>query len=293
MKTLQDLKDEMSRRGLSDYFEALAPFSRNSVKITLKEQDESALSIGASKLGGHPDLPPDAQWFRIESAGIPMSFVAQINFAEVAPFDTEHRLPERGILYFFYDCSCDGMPWGFDPEDSAGWRVYYYGGDLSLLSRKEAPADLTENENGVLFGSAGMSFESVAELPSTESDLVKGLVFPDDEAVRGRYWDWLDERGEEPCSKLLGHADSVQGGMELECEYVTHNISCGTPEGYRIAKSIGLDKNAARWSLLLQIDSCDGLGMMWGDLGRLYLWITDEDLAARNFENSWLILQCG
>lgn len=31
----------------------------------------------------------------------------------------------------------------------------------------------------------------------------------------------------------------------------------------------------------------------WGDMGRLYLWITNEDLAARNFENCWLILQCG
>ena len=25
----------------------------------------------------------------------------------------------------------------------------------------------------------------------------------------------------------------------------------------------------------------------------LYLWITTEDLAARKFENCWLILQCG
>jgi len=33
--------------------------------------------------------------------------------------------------------------------------------------------------------------------------------------------------------------------------------------------------------------------MMWGDCGRLYLWITEEDLITRNFENSWLILQCG
>ena len=54
-----------------------------------------------------------------------------------------------------------------------------------------------------------------------------------------------------------------------------------------------LAKNAARWNLLMQVESNEELGMMWGDMGRLYLWITDEDLKNRKFENSRLILQCG
>jgi len=33
--------------------------------------------------------------------------------------------------------------------------------------------------------------------------------------------------------------------------------------------------------------------MTWGDVGRLYYWITREDLIAGNWELSWLILQCG
>jgi len=32
---------------------------------------------------------------------------------------------------------------------------------------------------------------------------------------------------------------------------------------------------------------------MWGDLGRIYYWIRDDDLAARRFDRSWLVLQCG
>ena len=75
---------------------------------------------------------------------------------------------------------------------------------------------------------------------------------------------------------------------------MNNNINCGNPEGYAIAKSRGLDKNAARWNLLMQVDSNEeDLGMMWGDMGRLYLWITSDDLEARKFENTWLILQCG
>jgi uncharacterized protein YwqG len=33
--------------------------------------------------------------------------------------------------------------------------------------------------------------------------------------------------------------------------------------------------------------------MMWGDAGKLYFWITKDDFINRNFENTWMILQCG
>lgn len=295
MKTLEELKEEMSAFGLADYFDVLAPLAKQSIRITLDTRDENTLPIGASKFGGCPDLPGDVAWFRMERANIPLSFIGQVNLAEIAPFDLEHKLPECGMLYFFYDCSTapDGMPWGFAPEDSDGWRVYFYDGDMSALSRKAPPADLKENENGMLFGTSGMHFETVAELPSTESDLTDGLDVPDDEELQDRYWQWLDEHTPELSNKLLGHADNVQGGMELECEYVTHGNNCGTSDGYRIGKSEELDKNAAHWNLLLQVDSNENIGMMWCDAGRLYFWITDEDLANRAFENCWMVLQCG
>ena len=295
MKTLEELKEEMSASGLADYFDVLAPLAKQSIRITLDPRDENTLPIGVSKFGGCPDLPCDVAWFRRERANIPLSFIGQVNLAEIAPFDLEHKLPECGMLYFFYDCSTapDGMPWGFAPEDSDGWRVYFYDGDMSALSRKAPPADLKENENGMLFGTSGMHFETVAELPSTESDLTNGLDVPDDEELQDRYWQWLDEHTPELSNKLLGHADNVQGGMELECEYVTHGNNCGTSDGYGIGESEGLDKNAAHWNLLLQVDSNENIGMMWCDAGRLYFWITDEDLANRAFENCWMVLQCG
>ena len=294
MKTLDELREEMSERGLDAYFDAVAPFAKNSIRITLDVQDDEDLPVGISKLGGSADLPAGVEWFRTSKTDIPMSFIGQVNFAETAPYDQEHKLPTKGMLYFFYDCCPDGMPWGFGPEDSDGWKVYFYDGELSDLSRREVPADLEEDDNGMIFGSARMCFEAVMELPSTESDLTNDLDLPDDDDLQDQYWEWLEEQEDEVINKLLGHADPVQSGMELECEYVTNNINCGSPEGYAIAKSRGLDKNAARWNLLMQVDSNEeDLGMMWGDMGRLYLWITSENLATRKFENTWLILQCG
>jgi uncharacterized protein YwqG len=44
--------------------------------------------------------------------------------------------------------------------------------------------------------------------------------------------------------------------------------------------------------LLLQLDSDRDLGWQWGDMGLLYFWIPDEDLAAGRFDRVWTILQC-
>jgi uncharacterized protein YwqG len=46
------------------------------------------------------------------------------------------------------------------------------------------------------------------------------------------------------------------------------------------------------WRLLMQIDTDDDGGMMWGDCGRLYFWMTDDALQRRAFEECWMILQC-
>jgi len=276
---MEQLKQEMLERGLGGMFEALAPYGKNAVYMELEEED---CPVGASKMGGEPDLPAGMEWPRT-AEGVALSFIAQINFAQVHPYDIDGRLPEKGMLWFFYDCSDEGMPWGYDPKDADGFRVIYAeGGELERL---EAPEDLE-----VSFSEARVSFEARLDLLSTDSDLCDQVELPDEEM--DDYFDWLDER-EGACNKLLGHSDNIQGGMELECEYVTNGIYCGDPSGYQKAKALGLDRNAARWSLLLQVESNEDIGMMWGDMGRLYLWITEEDLKARRFDRSWLILQCG
>ena len=276
---MEQLKQEMLERGMGGLYEALAPYAKNGIYMELGEGD---CGPGESKMGGSPALPAGMQWPR-KPDGTALSFICQIDFAQVHPFDADGLLPERGMLWFFYDCSDEGMPWGFDPRDADGWRVIY--GDKADLESTEAPDDLE-----VIFEEARIMFASRIDLPNTDSDLCNGLDLPDEEI--DDYFDWQEER-EGSCNKLLGHSDNIQDGMELECEYVTNGIYCGDPSGYQKAKALGLDKNAARWNLLMQVESNEELGMMWGDLGRLYLWITDEDLKARRFDKTWLILQCG
>lgn len=223
MKTLDELREEMRKSGLDAYFDALAPLAKNSIRIALDVQDDKDIPIGVSKFGGCPDLPAGVEWFRTGS-GTPMTFLAQINFAETAAYDLDNKLPKKGRLYIFYDCSEDGIPWGCDPEDSDAWNVIFYDGDTALLSRREPPGDLGQDYNGGIFGSARMHFDAALELPSVNSDLLKNLDSPLDRNQRSRYLNWLCTQPGAYANKMLGHAEPVQNGMELQCEYVTHGI---------------------------------------------------------------------
>lgn len=49
---------------------------------------------------------------------------------------------------------------------------------------------------------------------------------------------------------------------------------------------------ASNWRLLLQFDSDDDLGVMWGDAGVIYYWVEAPAALAGRFENAWVILQC-
>lgn len=289
METLEALEAVLEQAGLHEYFTAFKPFAKNAIHMHPEPCAEDRIEIGASKLGGRPDLPAGVAWFRHAVTGLPLSFVCQVNFAEIKPYDLENRLPDHGLLYLFYDYSEDGMPWGFDPADADGWVVYYYDGALSELARAEAPEDL--EANGALFAPAALSFSQRTELPNWESSLSDTVSLTDEE--RDKLFDWLDTLDEgASINKLLGHSDNIQGGMELECEIVTHGLSAGDGRGYEEARKLGLEQFVGRWNLLLQIDSSEELGMDWGDCGRIYLWMTEQDLADRAFEKAWLILQC-
>ena len=264
----------------------LKSLARNSIQMTLDIQPDDSIRIGSSKFGGYPDLPDELEWFRNPDDGTLLTFICQINFAEIKPFDVDNRLPENGILYFFYDCSEEGsMPWGFDPKDASGKIVFSYEGTVESLKRRKMPL----GQEGKIFNSARLRFDCCMDTPDLQSSLCENLVLPEEE--RKYYRKMTDEKGDFRLNKMLGHSNNIQGGMELECELVSHGISCGGPEGYKQGHAKGLGKNVERWNLLMQIDSDEEIGMMWGDCGRLYLWITDEDLAKRRFEKTWVILQ--
>jgi uncharacterized protein YwqG len=280
--TLEFLKEKFQEYNLTSYWEKVANKAKKSINMTLKHVNEDEIKLGSTKFGGVPHLPKNMSWFKDKNEE-PMSFVGQINFEEVAIYDTENKLPSTGILYLFYDIE---QPWGFDPKDKGAKKIFYFTGQKSELTRTEKPNNI---DNELFFKPGKVSFQPSIDVLDYWSSLIN---FDLTEEENERYWNLKQEIFQEPIHKLLGHSNNIQVGMELECELVTNGLYCGEPSVYETPKAKELAKNIDQWQLLLQVDTDDETEMFWGADGRIYLWIKEEDLKNKDFEKSWLILQC-
>ncbi|MDQ3704959.1 MAG: YwqG family protein [Chloroflexota bacterium] len=263
---------------------------RNSIRIkTLPLKNEALLPPGTSKLGGLPDLPEDVGW--PEWNGKALAFIAQFNLEEVAPFELERLLPATGMLYFFYDAQME--TWGDTLEDRGGARVLYYSGDMARIRRTPFPETL--HEWGRDYPACRLELASVLSMPSSDSMYVESLDLTEEEvAAYNQLEEWLAGSNEDSADhRLLGYPSAIQqDDMEELCALVTGGIYVGSAEGYESKKAEELKKTAADWLLLLQVDSDNNAMMMWGDAGMIYYWIKSGDLAQRNFDGTWLVLQC-
>ncbi|MDK7675132.1 YwqG family protein [Vaginella massiliensis] len=280
---MNKLKEQFQKYGFTEVFEVLAPQARAAIHMLPGEvqSDEQTIKTGASKLGGCPDLPKGQPWLTNEETGDLMSFFAQINLAEIHPFDAGHELPSSGMLYFFYDVKY--FSWGFDPKNKVGSRVFFYEGPQEALERVPTPEGATE------YRASSLSFKTVEEVPEISSHLANADITEEQE---DDYLDLLDEMSSgEAIHKLLGHSNNIQNGMELMCELVHHGIYCGTSAAYRDPKINQYREQVSRWKLLCQINTSNDHGIALGDEACLYFWITEEDLKNRHFERAWQVLQ--
>lgn len=243
-----------------------------------------------SHLGGSPHMPPGFVWPRCGER--PLSFLAAIDLAEVATAARTHQvpgldfLPEGGTLLFFYDD--DAQPWGFDPADRNGWRVIHLPTSATSLSAAAPPVDSEP------LPPHHLGFEKIFVAPDMQSDAIEALNLSDEE--EDNYIDYAIDRYPDgtPHHQMGGYPDVVQNpGMELECQLAANGLYCGDGSGYNDPRRAELEPGAADWKMLLQLDTDDDARMWWGDEGKIYFWVRGEEARAGNFDNVWLILQCG
>ena len=128
--------------GLSRLVKDIDRLARPSIRLSATEADESLMNVGASKLGGVPDLPPGVSWPELK--GEPQSFIAQIRLDDVSQYDTEKVLPQSGMLWFFYDAQ--QQTFGEDPADRGGWQVSIPGWRSHQITENASPGKASSNE---------------------------------------------------------------------------------------------------------------------------------------------------
>ena len=142
---------------------------------------DDELPIGATKLGGRPDLPLGAVWPAYESR--PLQFMAQVRMADVAPHDPTSLLPVDGVLSFFFQHVQDPI--------GATASIVAYFPEGAPLARTEYPDELADHDRN----------PAVAVIPEVESTL-----HPDPPA-------FLDEAGREPYMQM--YYDEIEPGHRM------------------------------------------------------------------------------
>lgn len=283
-ETFSELKDIFIHHQQEDIYHKIRNRVKNGISLILAEEPNINLPLGQSKLGGTPDFPKGWIWPVNPKTKKPLAFIAQINLSTLTEYDAERKIPEAGWLYFFYDA--EEQPWGFDPDNKCGNQVLHFSGDLSELENQQFPKRLVED---CRFDTLGFSFKRTLEIPDYNSTIILPDEFSDSDAYTSIF-EALNNNGSG--NKILGHAECIQNGMELECELISRGIYTGDGSAYQLPSIEQHRRNSSQWQLLLQVESNEDIGMMWGDSGRLYWWIKSEDLKNKNFSASQLILQC-
>ena len=235
-----------------------------------------------SHFGGAPNLPPDVAW--PERNGVRLGFLARLSLTEIHCAHPVNWLPETGALLFFYEL--EEQPWGFDPKDRGSWAVLVVPDFHAPLAQPDG------NRNGDPVPHRNISFRRIHVLPSHERESVQALELSDAE------FDAFGDVGDavfdgKPRHQVSGYPAIVQGDdMESECQFASNGVYCGNANVQNDPRAKALEAGAAHWRLLLQFDTDDELGIMWGDCGTIYFWVEEQQARMANFANAWLTLQC-
>ena len=238
---------------------------------------------GASKLGGLPDVPAGFEWPQLK--GKPLGFIGQLRCADLPAAGLEALWPTDGMLHFFYDV--EEQPWGGD-DIAAETPFVRYTETTSELRPARPPSGAP---TGFILPQFGLEPEVVPTLPDFQAPETSALGFTDAEVeayieIHSSYRDSF--RGGGPDHQVGGHADNVQGDVRVEFEvYTNPDADPRTKEDW-----IAAEGRAKDWRLLLQVDTDNDLGVMWGDAGMIYFGIRADDLRRRRFNRAQVMLQC-
>jgi uncharacterized protein YwqG len=278
----EELRIHLASGALAEAQDTILRLAAPCVRLRTERTDLESLPLGASRIGGWPDVPAGFEWPQWK--GERQSFVAQFKLDEV-PGIPGLGLPSHGSLLFFYTAHQD--TWGFDPKDHGSFGIFY----VPPAQELRRPSDIPHVPDGGSFHCCSVEFHKAVSVPPWESRPIEQLRLKDEQA--DAYFNLLDTNWGGQVHQIGGFPDQVQGDMTFELQLVTNGLYTGNAKAWNDPRAARLKEGRDSWRLLFQVASDANAEMMWGDAGYVYFWMKDSDLSDRSFEKAWMILQCG
>jgi uncharacterized protein YwqG len=327
--TLDQLREKLSElidsNGLAGRKEQILAAAKSSIELLLDDEGQGD-SAKLSFIGGMPNLREEVPW-PVRKNGFPLSHLAQIHLANIAPLLAGNPLPSSGLLNFFSDMdNC----WGSNRHDeNDGWKVIYTPENKIASSVRNMPPvsheleqkrleEIREDHRRLVEDAQNASwvhalkepalpeltlprcpvhFEQSITIPTTRSIEIEPLKL--DRKSKDSYWNLRDAvavliSSSAPIHRMFGHPDAIQGCMQIMAQFTTNAayLPAGVYNYNEHPRAAELMHGAHDWQLLFQLDSNRDPYWTWGDDGRLFFWIRQEDLRALAFEKAWYFLQC-
>ncbi len=213
-----------------------------------------------SKVGGEPYLPKGVDW-PCRASGERLFFLVQINFAEVPRLAS---FPEKGLLQFFVaDDDLYGMDFD-DGENQDGFRVLWYPEVVENQAVLQSKFDLE------------LDFECLPHHPDECYSLRFSLA---EELAPVCDYRFFEAFGQDFFQQFGTRDGEVQEAWAKANKCEGHKVG-----GYAYFTQDDPRSAADPMLLLFQLDSDEGMDLMWGDMGVGHFFIRESDLLARNFE---------
>jgi hypothetical protein len=287
----EGLRARLIDAGLGRVADDIMRLTKPSIRIDCRRaEDEAALPLGSSKLGGAPDLPPGALWPSWQ--GISLLFIGQICLADIAPHDEEGDLPHSGLLSFFVGHSGGAAALMLSRDDPSSWMVSHFEGDLTTLVRLRPPSELRED---LRLPACPATFSRQPTLPPELSREILALGLSESERLAFIEVESGEDLGfSDFASYLLGYPYDFAGSSPLIAAAASTDPSfdVSQPKNVPYLETVRDQHHRAEaeWRLLMQVSSIQEAQMDFGGGGFLYFCIPKTALSERDFSRVWVTM---
>ena len=268
------IADEVKKRSACEHY-----------RLVLNE--ERVPEALGSKIGGKPYWPVDKD-YPVDEQGKPMLMLMQINCAQAG---LQAPLPEQGMLQWFISLNPELMYGcrGNYVDDGKGFKIVYH----ETIGKNTAPANVPTHDNV-----DDMLTPIKREVAIDVMHEITTMNVSDGHFNR-MFFDIVEEitgvkHGDKMWYEYLDNDDCLFFEKSLGMKRPSHQM-LGYPVFSQEDARIDIERHNR---LLFQLDSQFSVRdhkelVMWGDMGSGFVFVSDSDLAARDFSHSYYCWDCG